>query len=56
MKFKSIKCPKCERKGLHHPEHAHAQGWKEYSEIKCRFCKTRFKTQYIEKYIESQKF
>ena len=43
MKFKGIKCPKCGRKGLHHPDHAHAYGWKEYSKAECRFCHARFR-------------
>lgn len=37
------KCPKCGRKGLHHPRHPHAMGWKDYSVIVCRFCGGRFK-------------
>ena len=42
MNFKGIKCPKCGRKGLHHPDHTHAYGWKEYSKAVCRFCNARF--------------
>lgn len=33
-------CPKCHRKGLHHPMHPHAFGWKDYERVVCRFCKT----------------
>ena len=43
MNFKGIKCRKCGRKGLHHPDHAHAYGWKEYSKAECRFCHARFR-------------
>jgi len=42
MNFKNVKCPKCGRRGLHHPDHAHARGWKEYSKAACRFCHARF--------------
>lgn len=43
MNFKGIKCPKCGRKGLHHPDHPHAFGWKEYDKAECRFCYARFR-------------
>ncbi len=36
-------CPVCKRKGLHYAPHPHAQGWKDYETIRCRWCKARFK-------------
>lgn len=36
-------CPKCKRKGLHYSMHPHAYGHKDYSRLKCRFCKASFK-------------
>jgi len=42
MKLKGIPCPKCGRKGLHHPDHPHAFGFKEYGKARCRFCYARF--------------
>ena len=43
MQLKPTVCPKCKRKGLHFPMHAHAFGRKDYSRLECRFCKARFK-------------
>lgn len=54
-KMTGVKCPKCGKKGLGHPTHAHAQGYKEYGEVRCRYCKARWKTENIEKYIKQQK-
>lgn len=36
-------CPKCKRKGLRHPGHPHAFGYKDYARIECRYCKVRWK-------------
>lgn len=36
-------CPKCGKKGLHYGNHPHAYGFKDYSRIVCRFCKSKFK-------------
>lgn len=41
--LRNIKCPACDRKGLHYANHAHAQGWTDYDFIDCRFCKTNFR-------------
>lgn len=41
--FVGKKCPKCQRKGLHYPNHPHAYGFKDYSQVTCRFCHTYFK-------------
>ena len=35
-------CPKCNRRGLHYADHPHAQGWKDYGRVVCRFCGARF--------------
>lgn len=43
MDLRKRPCPKCGRKGLHHPMHAHAYGFKEYTKAECRFCGARFK-------------
>jgi len=43
MNFRGIPCPVCTRKGLKHPDHPHAQGHKEYSRVKCRFCNVSWK-------------
>lgn len=36
-------CPECGRKGLHFRDHPHALGYKDYSRVQCRFCRTTFK-------------
>jgi len=36
-------CPKCNRRGLHYADHPHAQGWKDYGRVVCRFCGARFR-------------
>lgn len=54
-KFTGIKCPKCGKKGLHYPAHAHARGWKEYGIITCRWCKASWKSESLSEYIEQQK-
>jgi uncharacterized protein YbaR (Trm112 family) len=36
-------CPKCNRRGLHYADHPHAQGWKDYEHVACRFCGARFR-------------
>jgi hypothetical protein len=36
-------CPNCGRRGLHYADHPHAQGWKDYKYVRCRFCQKRFK-------------
>lgn len=54
-KMTGVKCPKCSKKGLGHPPHAHAQGYKEYGEVRCRYCKTRWKTENIKEYIKKEK-
>lgn len=54
-KFTGVRCPKCGKKGLYHPNHAHAYGWKEFGEVNCRFCKARFITEKIELYIKQEK-
>lgn len=36
-------CPACGRKGLRHPSHAHAYGWKDHNGITCRWCKRTWK-------------
>ena len=41
--LREMRCPKCKRKGLHHPGHPHAFGYKDYERAECRFCKARFK-------------
>ena len=40
--LRSVPCPKCGKKGLHHPDHPHARGWKIYEKAVCRFCKAKF--------------
>jgi len=54
MNFRGIPCPACTRKGLKHPDHAHAQGYKEYSRVKCRFCEKSWRlTDAMEQHLES---
>ena len=43
MNIGSIPCPNCKRKGLHHPDHAHAFGYKERDKARCRFCNATFR-------------
>jgi len=54
-KFTGIKCPKCGKKGLIHPPHAHALGWKEYGLVNCRFCKSSWVTKDFDNYIKREK-
>ncbi len=44
MDLHKIPCPTCKRKGLHYAPHPHVfrPGWKDYSTVICRFCKTRY--------------
>lgn len=53
MKLKGFRCPECGKKGLHHPMRAQGYKYEDYGKVQCRFCKKRFKTEFIEKYIDS---
>jgi len=54
MNFRGIPCPVCTRKGLKYPDHPHAQGYKEYSRVKCRFCEKSWRlTDAMERHLES---
>lgn len=48
MNFKGVPCPSCGKKGLHYPAHPHAQGHKDFSRIKCRYCGKLFEAREIE--------
>lgn len=39
-------CPKRGRKGLHHPGHPHAFGYKDLDSARCRFCHAGFTIRY----------
>ena len=52
MKISKFPCPKCNRKGLHYADHPHAFGWKDYDKVECRFCKSVFDAEKIEKSVE----
>jgi len=45
MAFSKL-CKKCGRKGLHHPNHPHAFGMKQYDRLICRFCGARYKLRF----------
>lgn len=36
-------CPGCGKKGLSFAAHPHAFGYKDYSRVRCRYCKSTFK-------------
>jgi hypothetical protein len=44
--WRKVPCLKCGKKGLHHPDHPHAFGFKEYDKLVCRFCHAHFKIKY----------
>jgi hypothetical protein len=56
MNLRSIPCPNCKRKGLHHPDEPHAYGWKDCTKAVCRFCGKRFtiKEKQHERQIENK--
>jgi hypothetical protein len=54
MDWRKIKCPKCEKQGLHYASHPHAYGWKDYDVVVCRFCHNRYDSRKLEKYVESK--
>lgn len=41
--MRSAACPDCGKCGLHYPGHPHAFGYKDYSRVSCRFCRTIFR-------------
>ncbi len=54
-KYTGIKCPKCGKKGLHHPDIlfcAYSYSYKDYDKVTCRWCRTFWNTKDIEQYIE----
>ncbi len=36
-------CPRCGKKGVGYAPHPHAFGYKDYSRLRCRYCKATFK-------------
>lgn len=52
MDWRGKKCPQCDRKGLNYADHPHAFGHKDYSRVRCRWCKKMFDTDKLRKYFE----
>ena len=42
MILQGVPCPACGRKGLHHPGHPHAYGYRDGTRVQCQFCKKMF--------------
>jgi len=40
--LQGVPCPACGRKGLHHPGHPHAYGYRDGTRVQCQFCKKMF--------------
>ena len=51
-KFKGIKCPKCNKRGIRYADHPHAYGFKNYNRVSCRYCNSFFNSKPFEIYVE----
>ena len=51
-KWRGVECPNCGKKGLAYANHPHAQGWKDYDHITCRYCHASFPSGKVEEYFK----
>ena len=52
MKYNSIACPICGKKGLGFPGHEHARGYKDYERVRCRYCDKTFNRDKLDAYLD----